>query len=81
MASSKATGGKGGSGSGSAGNVNVKVGATEGYYAGSATNMARLFIMCNVVWAIVFGLFAYFQGVQMGNLENRVSVLEIYHKK
>lgn len=79
MASSKATGGKGGSGS--AGNVNVKVGSTEGYYAGSATNMARLFIMCNVIWAIVFGLFAYFQGVQMGNLENRVSVLEVYHKK
>lgn len=66
---------------GSAGNVNVKIGSTEGYYAGSATNMARLFIMCNVVWAIVFGLFAYFQGVKMGNLENRVSVLEVYHKK
>ena len=51
MARSKATGGKGGNGRSSAGNVNVKVGATEGYYAGSATNMARLFILCNVIWA------------------------------
>ena len=65
------------------GNVSINFGGKqkEGYYAGSATNMARLFIMCNVVWAIVFGLFAYVQGVEMGNLETRVSVLEVYNKK
>lgn len=68
---------------GNSGNVSINFGGEqkEGYYAGSATNMTRLFIMCNVVWAIVFGLFAYFQGVEIGNLENRVSVLEVYHKK
>lgn len=42
------------------GNVNVQIGDKEGIYAGSATNMARLFILCNVIWAILFGLFAYF---------------------
>lgn len=69
--------------SGNSGNVSINFGGEqkEGYYAGSATNMTRLFIMCNVVWAIVFGLFAYFQGVQIGNLENKVAVLEEYHKK
>ena len=69
--------------SGNSGNVRINFGGEhkEGYYTGSATNMTRLFIMCNVVWAIVFGLFAYFEGVKMGNLENRVAVLEVYHKK
>lgn len=77
----RATGGSGGKGgSGSAGNVNVKIGSTEGIYAGSATNMARLFIMCNVIWAILFAVFAYAKGVESGNLENRVAVLESYHK-
>lgn len=73
---SKATGGKGGN----AGNVNVKIGSTEGYYAGSATNMARLFILCNVIWAILFGLFAYAKGIETGNLETRVEFLERLHK-
>lgn len=34
------------------GNVNVQIGDKEGVYAGSATNMARLFILCNVIWAM-----------------------------
>ena len=34
------------------GNVNVQIGDKEGIYAGSATNMARLFILCNVIWAM-----------------------------
>lgn len=69
--------------SGNSGNVSINFGGEqkEGYYAGSATNMARVFIMCNVVWAVLFALFAYFQGVEMGNLETRVSVLEVYNKK
>lgn len=62
------------------GNVNVQIGDKEGIYAGSATNMARLFILCNVVWAILFGLFAYAKGVETGNLETRVAILERLHK-
>lgn len=34
------------------GNINVSVGEQQGIYAGSATNMARLFILCNVIWAM-----------------------------
>lgn len=36
-------------GSQKVGNVNVQIGDKEGIYAGSATNMARLFILCNVI--------------------------------
>lgn len=61
-------------------NVNVQIGDKEGIYAGSATNMARLFILCNVIWAILFGLFAYAKGVETGNLETRVAILERLHK-
>lgn len=62
------------------GNVNVQIGDKEGIYAGSATNMARLFILCNVIWAILFGLFAYAKGIEAGNLETRVEFLERLHK-
>lgn len=62
------------------GNVNVQIGDKEGIYAGSATNMARLFILCNVIWAILFGLFAYAKGIETGNLEARVAFLERIHK-
>lgn len=61
-------------------NVNVQIGDKEGIYAGSATNMTRLFIFCNVIWAIVFGGFAYYVGIQQGNLETRVEFLERLHK-
>ena len=62
------------------GNVNVQIGDKEGIYAGSATNMARLFILCNVVWAILFGAFTYYAGIKQGNLEARVAFLERIHK-
>lgn len=62
------------------GNINVSVGEKQGIYAGSATNMARLFILCNIIWAILFGFFAYHEGVQMGNLETRIQFLERLHK-
>ena len=39
------------------GNVNVQIGDKEGIYAGSASNMARLFILCNVIWACMIGEF------------------------
>jgi len=58
------------------GNVNVQIGDKEGIYAGSASNMARLFIFCNVVWAILFGVFAYYEGIRQGNLESRIEFLE-----
>lgn len=58
------------------GNVNVKIGDKEGYYAGSASNMARLFIFSNIVWALIFGVCLYFEGVRMGNLESKVAYLE-----
>lgn len=62
------------------GNINVSVGEQQGIYAGSATNMARLFILCNVIWAILFGLFAYAKGIETGNIETRVEFLERLHK-
>lgn len=61
-------------------NVNVQIGDKEGIYAGSASNMARLFILCNVVWAILFGAFIYYEGIRQGNLETRVEFLERLHK-
>lgn len=69
--------------SGNSGNVSINLGREhkEGYYAGSATNMARLLIFCNIVWAVVFCVFAYIQGVKMGNMETKIEVLEVYHKK
>ena len=58
------------------GNVNVKIGDKEGYYAGSASNIARLFIFSNIVWALIFGICLYLEGVRMGNLESKVAYLE-----
>lgn len=66
----------GGKGSHKVGNVNVQIGDKEGIYAGSASNMARLFIFCNVIWAILFGIFAYYEGIRQGNLESRIVFLE-----
>jgi hypothetical protein len=62
------------------GNVNVNIGEKKGIYAGSASNMGRLFIFCNVVWALLFSAFAFYNGVQMGNLEAKVAFLEELHK-
>lgn len=58
------------------GNVNVRIGDKEGYYAGSASNMARLFIFSNIIWALIFGICLYLDGVRMGNLESKVAYLE-----
>ena len=55
------------------GDVNVQLG---GEYVGSASNMARVFVLCNVIWAIIFAGFAYVQGYKIGNLENRLEILE-----
>lgn len=62
--------------SGNSGNVNVQIGDKEGYYAGSASNMARLFIFCGILWAVVFAAYAYYNGVKIGNLETKVAYLE-----
>lgn len=55
------------------GDVKVQFG---GEYVGSASNMARVFVLCNVIWALVFAGFAYVQGYKIGNLENRIEILE-----
>lgn len=62
--------------SGNSGNVNVQIGDKEGYYVGSASNMARLFIFCGILWAVVFAAYAYYNGVKIGNLETKVAYLE-----
>ena len=62
--------------SGNSGNVNVQIGDKEGYYAGSASNMARLFIFCGILWAVVFAAYAYYNGVKIGSLETKVAYLE-----
>ena len=77
------SGGNGGHASGGSqkvGNVSVQIGDKEGIYVGSATNMTRLFIMCNIVWGIMFGVFAYLKGIETGNLEARIVFLESLHK-
>ncbi len=76
----KANSGNGGANGHKVGNVNVQIGDKEGVYAGSASNMARLFIFCNVIWAILFGIFAYYEGIRQGNLESRIIFLESLNK-
>ena len=60
------------------GNVNVNIGDKEkqGYYVGSASNMARLFILISVVFGVLVGYIIAKESSDYNNLNRRVEVLE-----
>lgn len=60
------------------GNVNVNIGDKEkqGYYVGSASNMARLFILISLVFGLLVGYVLAKQSSDYNNLNRRVEVLE-----
>lgn len=60
------------------GNVNVNIGDKEkqGYYVGSASNMARLFILISLVFGVLVGYVIAKESSDYNNLNRRVEVLE-----
>ena len=60
------------------GNVNINIGDEEkqGYYVGSASNMARLFIFISLVFGVLVGYVMAKQSSDYNNLNRRVEVLE-----
>lgn len=60
------------------GNVNINIGDKEkqGYYVGSASNMARLFIFISPVFGVLVGYVMAKQSSDYNNLNRRVEVLE-----
>lgn len=60
------------------GNVNINIGDKEkqGYYVGSASNMARLFILISVVFGVLVGYVIAKESSDYNNLNRRVEVLE-----
>lgn len=59
-------------------NVNINIGDKEkqGYYVGSASNMARLFIFISLVFGVLVGYVMAKQSSDYNNLNRRVEVLE-----
>lgn len=60
------------------GNVNVNIGDKEkqGFYVGSASNMARLFILISLVFGLLVGYVIAKQNSDYNNLNRRLEVLE-----
>ena len=60
------------------GNVNINIGDKEkqGSYVGSASNMARLFILISVVFGVLVGYIIAKESSDYNNLNRRVEVLE-----
>lgn len=60
------------------GNVNINIGDKEkqGYYVGSASNMARLFILISLVFGLLVGYIIAKQNSDYNNLNRRVEILE-----
>lgn len=60
------------------GNVDINIGDKEkqGYYVGSASNMARLFILISVVFGVLVGYIIAKESSDYNNLNRRVEVLE-----
>ena len=60
------------------GNVSINIGVKEkqGYYVGSASNMARLFILISVVFGVLVGYIIAKESSDYNNLNRRVEVLE-----
>lgn len=60
------------------GNVSINLGdkETQGYYVGSASNMARLFILISLVFGVLVGYVIAKQSSDYNNLNRRIEVLE-----
>lgn len=57
-------------------NVHVNVGEKQGFYVGSASNMARLMIMICILFSLVFGATCYYFGNKIGVVESKIQMLE-----
>ena len=57
-------------------NINIRDKEKQGYYVGSASNMARLFIFISLVFGVLVGYVMAKQSSDYNNLNRRVEVLE-----
>lgn len=59
-------------------NVNIQNVNQEknGYYVGSASNMARLFILILVLFAVVMTSMGFYIGTRIGSLETEIELLK-----
>ena len=57
-------------------NINIEDKEKQGYYVGSASNMARLFILISLVFGVLVGYVMAKQSSDYNNLNRRVEVLE-----
>lgn len=58
------------------GNVNVQIGSERGYYVGSASNMARLFIMISVLFGLIMSGACFYFASRLSIAEYKISNLE-----
>lgn len=58
------------------GNVNVQIGSERGYYVGSASNMARLFIMISVLFGLIMSGACFYFVSRLSIAEYKIETLE-----
>ena len=58
------------------GNVNVQIGSEKGYYVGSASNMARLFIMISLLFGLIMSGACFYFARRLSIAEYKISILE-----
>lgn len=58
------------------GNVNVQIGNERGYYVGSASNMARLFIMISVLFGLIMSGACFYFASRISIAEYKIETLE-----
>lgn len=58
------------------GNVNVQIGSEKGYYVGSASNMARLFIMISLLFGLIMSGACFYFASRLSIAEYKISILE-----
>ncbi len=58
------------------GNVNVQIGSEKGYYVGSASNMARLFIMISVLFGLIMSGACFYFASRLSIAEYKIETLE-----
>lgn len=58
-------------------NVTQNVNPPQGYYVGSASNMARLFILIAFLFSIFFASACFYYGRELGRLEQKIDSTRI----
>jgi hypothetical protein len=48
----------------------------EGFYVGSATNMARLFIFIIILFSVILTSMGFYIGARIGSLETEIALLK-----